>query len=765
MTKRSQINCNSMERTEENNFLVSTLECLVDINKIVLETGSFEAVLERVFDAVKDIVGAEGAGLLLYDEETKCLTLQKPAFGTYDDQLIDLYTVSIDDGGNAVEVFQSGEPYLSNNAAGDPRFIQTLIQAFRVRNIISVPVIVSNKRIGVFHVVNKPGEFHSGDVEVIKLLVSQLAVAMENARLLCRVKTQEAQARALYELSMQFKLSNVEHLARLALQKIRASLPVSCTALAVSVGRGQQGKIIAQEGGEARWVGRLVSLLPSAPTLKYLSEKPLEEVEAEAAALGMQIQIALPIESDSVVYGKIWAWRKKKKLFSSSEIRFLSLVAYQLAVALENAGLFERQREMAQRLQRLMELNERLVQLVLDGAGVQAITDTLARHLNAGVIFCDARLIKRAWAPAANRELRDFDPSLFLVTQEESFTSLKDHNQHLRLQYDGVKAKEVIAAPVEVGRETLGYLVVLRDAASHEEDLLPVIQRALPVYALEMLKEQIARQAIQQVEGDLVSALLGGKYPEREILQRASRLGYDLSGPHVVVVAEHETQSSDAISDPPFSFWRPLLGEVSSVLKQQGFRSLVVALQEQLVVLLPCSSSQQREIERLRGPIEQLRKELSRNASGEICIGIGRVAASIKDIEGSYRDACFTIKYMKQKGMKNKVTAFRDLGFYQVLARDDTADYLFDLALESLGPLLEADKTKNTSFLRTLDCYFASGCSIKAAASSLSCHVNTIRYRLERIKQLLQLDVEDVEHRFNLEMALRLAKFHYPELF
>ncbi|MCL6479758.1 MAG: helix-turn-helix domain-containing protein [Peptococcaceae bacterium] len=75
--------------------------------------------------------------------------------------------------------------------------------------------------------------------------------------------------------------------------------------------------------------------------------------------------------------------------------------------------------------------------------------------------------------------------------------------------------------------------------------------------------------------------------------------------------------------------------------------------------------------------------------------------------------------------------------------------------------LRSTDKKKGTAYLKTLDSYFTNDFSIKGTSENLFCHVNTVHYRLERIKQLLNLDLNNVE----LQIALKLAKFYYPELF
>lgn len=749
---------------EENRLLTHTLNCLLEVNKTILEDGSFEATLERIIESVKLIVGAEGAGLLLYDEDTKCLTLQKPAFGSYDEQLINSYRVTMEDGGNAVRVFQSRKPYLSNNVPEDPRFIQSLVRLFPAKSVISMPVIVNNRCIGVFHVINKPGGFTENDVALLKLLVSQLAVAIENARLLSRIRAEEAQSRSLYELSREFRLPSVRPLIELAAQKVLNVLPVSVVAVALRDKPGQ-ARIVALAGIATDWLGLSIPLVSADPETKDLvgTREPLGELEAKAVALGMQVQVGVTVTSGSEALGKLLVWSDRRKSLSPSQMRFLSLVANQLAVALENANLFERERRTARRLGRYVEINERLVRLILEGTGIQAVTECLARYLDAGVIFYDHRLTRRAWAQVATENLNCLDVS-FLRVLEKANGGVSSSKGLCELPAEGALPKKAFVFPVQVEGDILGYLCVLQQGPEQDEDLESIVERTLPVYALELLKERVATEVMQSVERDFVSALLGGGYSEEEMLRRASSLGYNLSRPYAVAVAEIMTEGSKWANALP-SLWRPLLGEVKSFLAQYCPQSLAVTLHEQLIMLIPCRTQEAHEVEHLKSVLNKLRERVAKLASNRICLGLGHVAQGIKDMERSYKEACFVINYLKRTGCLGEAVAFRDLGLYQALADEGAANHLYSFARSFLEPLLKMDKKKGTAYLKTLYCYFTHGGNIKATAEGLFCHINTVRYRLERIQQLLKVDLNNVEHNFNLQMALKLAKFYYPELF
>ena len=71
-----------------------------------------------------------------------------------------------------------------------------------------------------------------------------------------------------------------------------------------------------------------------------------------------------------------------------------------------------------------------------------------------------------------------------------------------------------------------------------------------------------------------------------------------------------------------------------------------------------------------------------------------------------------------------------------------------------LGPLELSDSTKHTSYLPTLMSYLRHDGSLTATARADFLHVNTVRYRLDRIRELTGVDPLRFEDRVALAIAI-----------
>jgi DNA-binding PucR family transcriptional regulator len=100
------------------------------------------------------------------------------------------------------------------------------------------------------------------------------------------------------------------------------------------------------------------------------------------------------------------------------------------------------------------------------------------------------------------------------------------------------------------------------------------------------------------------------------------------------------------------------------------------------------------------------------------------------------------------------VRSFADLGLLHWLYHlpaDVAADNRY-LALVRM--LADHDQEREADLVKTLAAYLDHGGSLVDAAEALFVHRNTLLHRVQRIEELLELDLRDPQTRLNLHVAL-----------
>lgn len=160
------------------------LKTLTKVSAILNSTLDPKEVQKRAMEAVTELMNAEVGSLLVVDEKNNELYFEV-ALGEKGAQLKEI-RLKIGEG-IAGWVAQHGKPIIVDDVQNDPRFAKKADKksTFVTKNMICIPVRIKQKTIGVLQAINKKtGVFGQEDLELFQMLANQVAIAIENARLM-----------------------------------------------------------------------------------------------------------------------------------------------------------------------------------------------------------------------------------------------------------------------------------------------------------------------------------------------------------------------------------------------------------------------------------------------------------------------------------------------------------------------------------------------------------------------------------------------------
>ena len=77
---------------------------------------------------------------------------------------------------------------------------------------------------------------------------------------------------------------------------------------------------------------------------------------------------------------------------------------------------------------------------------------------------------------------------------------------------------------------------------------------------------------------------------------------------------------------------------------------------------------------------------------------------------------------------------------------------------EVLGALIKYDKENDSDYVYILEKFFENECSILHTSKVLYCHKNTLTYKLNKIKEILEYDILENENRMRIMLAFHIIK-------
>jgi purine catabolism regulator len=306
-----------------------------------------------------------------------------------------------------------------------------------------------------------------------------------------------------------------------------------------------------------------------------------------------------------------------------------------------------------------------------------------------------------------------------------------------------------VVAPI-IGREgLLGSLSLLLNGSDDQGDDALVASRGAAACAVALAREQAAASARREIELNVLDEVLDGALrSEVSLLQQAKRLGQDLTAPHVAIIARLDQTGPVRSRDGRWSV-------LDEVMRRRDASVLWRLRHNNAEIVWPVPDAEAGQ-EVASALFNDLSRRLPSRGSDDLSVsmGVGRVQSGLDGIRQSHRQAKQALTMGRRLNGPGRLTAFDDLGVYRLLFAAEQLPELRSFHDESLGALLEYDEQHGGELLRTLDAFFAAKCSPKEAASLLAVHRNTVLYRLERIREITGLDLDDAAVRLRLHLAL-----------
>ncbi|HVH61933.1 MAG TPA: GAF domain-containing SpoIIE family protein phosphatase, partial [Candidatus Sulfotelmatobacter sp.] len=290
----------------------------------------------------------------------------------------------------------TGHSVRVSDTSKDPRYINAIES---VRSELAVPLIVRGKCVGVLDIQSRHLDYFTRDQQnILTLLASRLAIAIENARLFEKVKAQADTLLLLSEVGRETSaILDVEELLRRAAEQTKRVIDYQILSimlydeeqkvfrhrLDVKHGQSVQGRLRAttSEG-----------IVGAAATLKEPVLVPDVTVDPRYVMVNPETrsELAIPMMHQGKVIGVVDLESPIPNYFTEDHVQTLSILAANLAVSLENARLYEQLAKEEARLERDLHAAKRIQGALLRPAPAEDYgVDLAARYLSAREVCGD----------------------------------------------------------------------------------------------------------------------------------------------------------------------------------------------------------------------------------------------------------------------------------------------------------------------------------------------------------------------------------------
>ena len=342
---------------------VNVEEFLVEVADAVNTTLDLDTLLKRTAELTRRVIDYEIFSILLLNEKTQELRVRF-AIG-HPPEIAERIRIKVGEGVTGLAA-QRREAVLVNDVSREDRYIED-IQG--VRSELAVPLISKNRVIGVIDIeARQAGYFTEEHKRLLQLVASRIAAGVENARLYTRISRQAQTLAVMNEIARD--LSSILNLDEL-LKRIAELLTRVIDYQMFSILLLDETATKLQHRFSVRFK-ESVHIKHEIPVGKGLVGYAVEhktsvlvpDVEKDDRYIQLnpetRSELCVPLIYKDQALGVLDLEHTRRGYFTEDHRRTITTLAAQIAIAIENARLYERIAQQEQRLERELEMAREL---------------------------------------------------------------------------------------------------------------------------------------------------------------------------------------------------------------------------------------------------------------------------------------------------------------------------------------------------------------------------------------------------------------------
>ena len=325
------------------------LRSFMEISKVLSSTLAVDEVLDQIVRQIAAVMGLKGATIRLINPKTS--TMELVAAQGLSEKYLKKGQVDLD---KSISEALSGRPVAIFDATTDPR-VQYPQEAKEegIATLVAVPMVAKAKVIGVLRLVTgEPREFTMEEVDFACSVAELGAQAISNA-MIYEARTRELQfLKGLLEVSKAVNSAlDVKKVLQLLVKTAVNALDIKAAAVRLLDDKRLKMELVASYGLSDRYITKgpvgtdksiTEAMMGKAVSIYDVASDDRATYPKESLEEGIKSILSVPITLKGNVIGVMRIYTSEPRDFSEDEITFISSLAEQAALAMENARMYQK---------------------------------------------------------------------------------------------------------------------------------------------------------------------------------------------------------------------------------------------------------------------------------------------------------------------------------------------------------------------------------------------------------------------------------------
>lgn len=317
--------------------------------------------------------------------------------------------------------------------------------------------------------------------------------------------------------------------------------------------------------------------------------------------------------------------------------------------------------------------------------------------------------------------------------------------------------------------QKFGYIMLLSDRSdrTYPDTDSNIYKTAIEYASIVIILRMQIRISNRMIEEKYYSTFVGDLMlnnvkTREEINTRAHLYGWNLDGGGFVAIIDinnikkYYLRNLDTGTNEKLQKYTDQIFDTSIKYIKQAFPSTIYYSQSDFIAFLITGKLPVSARKTLADTFSQIQHSLLNAVPFTISMGVGMYVDDIINIHNSYQQAKQVIQTVYQIQQFNRLFFYDQIGIYRLLFSISSNNEAIEFCDKYVKPLQQYDDQHHANLIETLQSIINCGWNLKLASEKLFLHYNSVKYRFQKICDLLEIDLRDNSRHTEIELALKI---------
>ena len=411
------------------------------------------------------------------------------------------------------------------------------------------------------------------------------------------------------------------------------------------------------------------------------------------------------------------------------------------------SGIISKQ---AEQLKESSKIHESFLELAINDRSIHQILQTLSTLIQEPTAYVDTVFHKVYFSENVSEDslyLKGLSYEIILNEYQEKYQCINVVNKE----------------------QKFGYIMLLSDRSdrTYPDTDSNIYKTAIEYASIVIILRMQIRISNRMIEEKYYSSFVGDLMlnnvkTREEINTRAHLYGWNLDGGGFVAIIDinnikkYYLRDLDTGTNEKLQKYTDRIFDTSIKYIKQAFPSTIYYSQSDFIAFLITGKLPVSARKTLADTFSQIQHSLLNAVPFTISMGVGMYVDDIINIHNSYQQAKQVIQTVYQIQQFNRLFFYDQIGIYRLLFSISSNNEAIEFCDKYVKPLQQYDDQHHANLIETLQSIINCGWNLKLASEKLFLHYNSVKYRFQKICDLLEIDLRDNSRHTEIELALKI---------